>query len=95
MDTYAFFDTESGTYIFQSTNRDKYPPGEYIFNIYGTSGGMTAVTKIVMTLADHPCSRVKIELRDNPFEDVNYVLGDKNVIIPWFTEQLIASRTTH
>ena len=39
--TKAKFDTETGNYKFQSTDRDKYPPGKYSFMITGTSGGMS------------------------------------------------------
>lgn len=57
-DAYADFDSETGNYTFMTTNRDSYPPGKYVFNVYGTSGGMTASIRFTMILADHPCSRV-------------------------------------
>ena len=87
--TFAKFDTATGNYIFQSTNRDKYPPGEYIFMIYGTSGSMTAHTRMKMTLVDHPCSRVELKLRENPFEDITYVLGERSKRKKWNKEQLV------
>ena len=87
--TYAKFDTATGNYIFQSTNRDKYPPGKYIFMIYGTSGGMSDFTRMVMTLVDHPCGRAEIKLRDNPFKDITYILGERPKRRRWYKEELV------
>ena len=90
-DTVAKFDVETGNYMFQTTNRDKYPPGRYVFTITGTSGGMSDSAKFVMNLVDHPCAYAKIDLKEQHFPDVKYVLGDSKVKLPWRAEDLVAS----
>lgn len=70
------FDPQTGDFTFETNDIAAYPPGDYIFEITGTSATKSAVGTWTLTLVD-PCPDTVLTFpNQNPIADSEYILRD-------------------
>ena len=77
------FDPSTGDFTFETTDMVAYPPGDYIFEITGTSATKSDVATWTLTLVD-PCPDTVLTFPSpNPLSDSEYILREPQLDIAW------------
>ena len=92
------FDPATGSFTFQTTDIDKYPPGDYEITIRGTTGSGTQIadeTVVTLTLVD-PCPTAELVNVEPPkFEDIEYLIGRPAIPVDFLLSEVVQLDIPH
>ena len=83
----SYFDSGYGDWYFDSTDKEEWPPGEYVFIITGILGNKSDEFELIFNLVD-PCSEAEFTILASPFSGEVYELGDPEIVQPWTDSDL-------
>lgn len=90
----ATFDTMTGAFSFDETDKAAYPPGSYVIDFVGTLGSKSATVQKTITIED-PCPTASLSLANSALFSASssYTLGDQQLSLPWSKVNLLLKDT--